>query len=130
MAKDPWTATEVSYEPVSHLRSRAARDRVVVTQTRSRSRWVVVRLDDGTIIGVGGLIFHRTGRARLKGLWVDPAHRKRGVMSALCAIRVEIAQEECVSMVEAFALSPGWYLANGFTLDRVRGDIHILRRRL
>jgi N-acetylglutamate synthase-like GNAT family acetyltransferase len=105
------TLAEVPFAVVQPLARRAARDRVSISNTRA-TRWFAA-VQSGAIVGVAGLLKFSTG-LRIKGVWVDPAWRGRGIGDALTARLIAAAEEECAPAIEAFAYRPDYYEARGF----------------
>ena len=100
---------EVEHSAVWSWRSRAARDHVSLKDSR-RTRWF--KAGD---LGCAGLYTMGSGRARLKGIWVDPAFRHQGIGTRLTEHLMALARAEDFNHIEAYAWDGKWYLARGFT---------------
>ncbi len=100
------------HDAIRPFAGRAAREHVSLADTH-RTDWFVA-IEHSTVIGVAGLIASGAG-LRIKGVWIEPAHRARGVGTALTQHLVQLAQERCAAFVEALAWHPEFYEARGFT---------------
>lgn len=106
------TIAEVDFDRVRSLASRAAREHVSISPTAA-TRWFAVQ--DGELVrGVAGLLALAGGALRIKGVWVEPEQRGRGLGDALVQHLIALARDECASSIEAYAHNPGYYLAQGF----------------
>jgi N-acetylglutamate synthase-like GNAT family acetyltransferase len=102
---------EVEFWRIRHLRRAAADARVTLSEL-ANTRWFAA-YRDGVILGTAGLTMMSGGRARIRGVWVDPAYRGRGIGDAFSDRLIA----ECrgrVSILDAFAYNPAYYLAKGF----------------
>ncbi len=102
---------EVAFATVAPLARRASADRVSISDT-GNTRWYVI-LGGGRIEAVAGLIRVGSG-ARIKGVWVEPACRGRGIGAHLVDFLLRVADQACCSSVEALAYNPAFYEARNF----------------
>jgi len=117
----------VPFAEVRPYAGRAARDHVSLSDTRN-TEWFVVR-EAGAIVGIAGLMACGSGY-RLKGAWVDPAHRGRGFGAALTAARIELAERRCASFIETLSLHPAFFEARGFRANRANRNGAVRMRRI
>lgn len=103
----------VPFAEVQHLAAAAAKDRVSISETQG-TQWFVMR-EDGKIIATGALL-RRNAIARLKGIWVEPGHRHRGVGESVTLQLIAHAVDVWLcGRIEALAHNPSFYYARGFT---------------
>jgi N-acetylglutamate synthase-like GNAT family acetyltransferase len=105
------TIAEVPFAAVQPFASRASREHVSISNTRS-TRWFAA-LAGGRIVGIAGLLKFATG-LRVKGVWVDPDFRGKGIGNDLATRLIEVAEHECAPAIEAFAWRPDYYEGRGF----------------
>lgn len=101
----------VQFEVVKPFQYLAARDRVSVTETRSSpSRWFAVFGKDG-IQGVCGLAsMLGSSRRRIRGVWVRPECRGRGIGTFMVKELIQLVKEDPgASCIEACAINPRFY---------------------
>jgi N-acetylglutamate synthase-like GNAT family acetyltransferase len=123
----PVTVESVPFADIRHCIARAARDHVSLSDTRNTD-WFVVR-EDGAIVGIAGLMAVQSGY-RLKGAWVDPAYRGRGIGLALTEKRIQLAEQRCGSFIETLSLHPAFFEARGFRANRVMSNGAVRMRRV
>lgn len=107
----PATLAEVRALPGA---SAATRENVSLTPTRMRVHWRLY-IVEGEVVGFGSWCEPRQGTARLKGLYVFPAHRGRGYSAeAITLLLAEIRQSTSATLVDQFAAAPDWWLRRGW----------------
>ena len=114
MTGPPFTIAEAPFERVQPFGSRAAREHVSISDTRDTRWFVGLRQPAGEVVGVAGLLRFRS-QLRIKGVWVDPAFRGRGLGNAFVQRFLAIADEECAPMIEAFVANTAYYQSLGFS---------------
>jgi GNAT superfamily N-acetyltransferase len=87
---------EVPFAYVAPFARRAAREHVSVSDTGA-TRWFGARVD-GAIVGFAGLLKFSTGY-RIKGVWVEPAWRAKGIGDALATMLIAVAEYECAPAI-------------------------------
>lgn len=124
------TLRRVDFETVAPLAREAARERVAVTNTAATT-WLAV-YDGARLVGCGGVLVTAGGqKARVKGIYMKPELRGRGVGSVLTQTLLDIARNQGVTVWEAYAHAPAWYLRRGFTLaGKTALGVPILRKTL
>lgn len=104
---------EVPYEYVARYRAIAAREGVSLGPTENTTWW---RTTDGE--GFGGAIRLSPTKARIKGLFVDPAFRGSGVGRAMTlAIHEHLKASGCL-VVDVITARPDVYAPWGFRVVR------------
>ena len=98
-----------SYTDVAWWREAAARERVALADTR-----------DTLWFRYGGLacagLLTLQGGVRIKGVYVTPEARGKGVGTALTEFLIELVRSLGLGFVEAYAWNPGFYSARGFAV--------------
>jgi GNAT superfamily N-acetyltransferase len=117
----------VPFWAVKPFAARAAKDHVSITDTKF-TEWFVVRLD-GVIVGIAAMMLVASGY-RLKGAWVDPEHRGKGIGLALTEFRIRAIESRCASHIETLSLHPEFFEARGFRRERVMSNGAIRMRRI
>ena len=87
-----------------------------------QSETFVVAEDDGEIVGWGALSIPT---AEITNVFVDPAHHRRGIGTALLAELEAVAQASGLTAVELKATGTAidFYLATGYRSDKpIKGD--------
>lgn len=117
-----------AYEAVAHFKAPAAKERSSVAPSRD-TLWWGAHADSGELVGCAGLIVKSGQWARIKGVYVDPAHRGQGIGAALTEAQLSACEELLVPRVEAYALNPDYYRGLGFTVgkERTPGIWHVWR---
>jgi N-acetylglutamate synthase-like GNAT family acetyltransferase len=121
------TPDEVSFADVLPFRGRAAAEHVSISDTRA-TRWFVLRKGK-IIVAIAGLMKVGSG-FRIKGVWVDPAVRGRGLGTHLTGALMEVAEQACASTIEALAYNPAFYEGRGFLRIGVQPNGAIRVRRV
>jgi ribosomal protein S18 acetylase RimI-like enzyme len=111
---------EAAFRIVQPFAGRAAREHVSISETRD-TRWFVGVLRDAprdvpgeyAIAGVAGLLKFRS-QLRIKGVWVAPTFRGRGLGNAFVEHFLAIAEDECAPSIEAFVANVSYYQGLGF----------------
>lgn len=102
---------EVPFQEVQPFARQAAREHVSISETRD-TRWFV-GVVQGDIAGVAGLLRFRS-QLRIKGVWVSPHFRGRGLGNAFVQHFLAIAEDECAPLIEAFVANVAYYQSLGF----------------
>jgi GNAT superfamily N-acetyltransferase len=103
---------EITFEAARPYASRAAREHVSIANTRD-TRWYGGFDEAGTLVGVAGLLKLRSA-VRIKGVWVAPSHRARGLGRAFVDHLIAIGDDECSPAIEAYVWNPVFYEGLGF----------------
>jgi GNAT superfamily N-acetyltransferase len=103
-----------SFADVKPFASKASRERVKVDNPAGTA-YYCVRNGSGSIAGFAALML-RGSAARLKGDFVLPEYRRRGIAKLLMAARLEECDRRFIARATAFCteMSLPLYLANGF----------------
>lgn len=111
------------YAAVRGWRAAAAREHVSLTDLPGTT-WYVVRG-----VGCAGLQV-KGGRARIRGVYVDPIFRGTGVGTALGERLIADAIAEGCTLIDAYTTQPHWYDARGFSREGTNpfGNEHVVRR--
>ncbi len=110
---------EVTLSPFpADLVAPAARDGIKVNELDG-CEWVVAT-DAGHRVGVVGV--HRYGTrqryARIRAVWLDPAHRGTGLGAYMTDFAIALAAaHRGVVRLDVFAINPRFYLERGWTLS-------------
>jgi GNAT superfamily N-acetyltransferase len=100
---------ECPYNDVAQWRRAAARDRVALVDTRD-TRWF--RYGD---LACAGLLMLKGG-ARIKGVYVTPEARGKGIGTSLTEFLIELTRSLGLGFVEAYAWNPGFYTDRRFAV--------------
>lgn len=87
---------KIDWEQARTLKSRTARDGVSTKQSKSPTQWFGAFTEDEKLVGICG-VMDMGGRARLKSLWVDPEHRRRGIRELLNVERMRYVEEDLMA---------------------------------
>ncbi len=120
---------DCSFADIQHFASRAAKERVSITDTRD-TRWHAAYDEAGNIVGCGAVMFTRQ-TARLKAYFIEPSMRGSGLGSALVQKGIDTALDNpAINTIEVFSVNPKFFLAKGFTrLKDIRdGVTHLIKR--
>jgi len=96
-----------SYRDVRHLKSRAAREGVAITDTTG-TEWIAARTRAGRVVGCAAVI--RQGpKVRVKGVYLHPMFRGEGTGRRLMDTAVGIARRSDADTLEVLArFADGW----------------------
>lgn len=105
---------QVDYETAARLRSKAAKDGVSVKDSKN-TQWFGLFDGPDEIVGTGA-VYDMGGRARLKGVWVDPRYRGEGHGLALTEARLRYIEDVLMaSQVEVITRNHGdYWLSRGY----------------
>jgi ribosomal protein S18 acetylase RimI-like enzyme len=119
---------QVDFAAVAPFKSAAARDRVSVSPTRD-TFWFLYE-DGPQIIGICALMRTTLG-GRIKGVWVDPAHRGRGHGRQMTVDLIALAVDQMFFLrMEALAHNPAFYEGLGWKrvgLPQPNGAVRLAR---
>jgi N-acetylglutamate synthase-like GNAT family acetyltransferase len=102
---------EVRFADVAHLASRAAKERVSISDTRGTTWFGAF---DGELIGCGAVLI-QSQKARLKASWIAPKYRGKGVGMGLLKTRILYAENNpAINRLEVFSIRPRIFLELGF----------------
>lgn len=96
---------------------------------RPTTWWVA--LVDGAVVGICGMMPVENGGQRLRGSWVAPGWRRRGIWWTMVQFRVTEAWERGAEWVETYAVHPGPMLRRGWEVKSTKhrnGAVHVGRR--
>lgn len=103
---------QVDFAAVAPFKSAAARDHVSVSPTRE-TYWFLYE-DGPHILGICAVMRTTLG-GRVKGVWIDPRHRKRGHGREMTGQLIRHAINELFFLrLEALAHNPEFYEALGW----------------
>lgn len=106
---------EVPFSSIQHFAAPAAKEHVTIKESK-KIRWFVVVSEDGTV-GCAGLFQVRPGVVRIKGIFIDPAYRCKGLGSVLTEHVISVAVTDKCSRIEANVYKSEWYEARGFVRE-------------
>jgi len=97
------------HQHVVVLASLSSKDRVNLLRPTRNTQWFrCVDVASGETIGAGGLLFLDDGSARIKGLFVHPSWRHRGVADHLNDERIAEATRRGCRVIEGFTNATRW----------------------
>lgn len=102
---------EVPFSEVQPYASRAAREHVSISDTRD-TRWYM-GVEKSDVAGVAGLFRFRS-MLRIKGVWVAPNFRGRGLGDQFVKHLLAVAEDECAPLIEAYVWNAAYYHRLGF----------------
>jgi GNAT superfamily N-acetyltransferase len=106
--------SEVPIERLLTYRAAAAREHVSVSNTQN-TRWFGAFVPFGNEPVGFGAVYWVGLKARIKGIYVVPGMRGRGIGSQMTERLIQFAVRQGATQLEAFALNPAWYEARGWT---------------
>jgi len=101
-----------SFNEIKGYASKAAREHVSLKQS-DKTVWNVAE-EGGRILGIAGLLSLANNGIRIKGVYVVPTVREKGIGTYLTEYLINEAIESGANRVEAYALKPDFYLKRGF----------------
>jgi len=101
-----------SFNEIKGYASKAAREHVSL-KDGGKTQWYVAE-NEGKIQGMAGLLPLARNGIRVKGVYVLPTDRKRGIGSQMTEYLMNKAIESGIERIEAYALNPDFYLKRGF----------------
>jgi N-acetylglutamate synthase-like GNAT family acetyltransferase len=105
--------TPCDFQSIAHLANKAAGDRVSISDTKL-TKWFKSTDEDQKVTGCAAAMKVAGCGIRIKGVWVSPSHRKKGIGEAFVDVITRDAEHNCVSFLEAFAYNKAFYEAKGF----------------
>ena len=120
----------VTYETVAPFKAAAAKERSIISNGE-RTYWFAA-FDNGKIVGVNGANVSMTNLGRIKGTYVVPEHRGKGISKKLNQTVFDFLCYEClVSKINAFVTTDrnlAWYTKKGFKVKREKNGIAYVER--
>ncbi len=104
---------EVPYEKVDCFRLRAKRERVSVNETQNTIWFHIFFMDK--LVGICALYLSKN-KCRIKGDWIKPEYRGKGLGSFITNSRLKIINELGYKNIEVLTLHPNYYKKIGFTI--------------
>lgn len=119
---------QVEFRDVAHLASRAAKERVSISNTRGTTWFAAF---DGELVGCGAVLVQGQ-KARLKASWIAPKYRGQGVGLGLLKARIAYAENNpAINRLEVFSVRPRIFLELGFQpISVLREGVTVLLKRL
>lgn len=106
---------QVEYAEIKKFGSLGKRERVSISDT-SNTYWFQIQRDS-ELVGVCGL-YLAAKKCRIKGDWILPQHRGKGLGEFITKCRLGIAKDMGYTLVEVLTLHPHYYEAKGFTIHK------------
>lgn len=113
---------EVPYHIVHPFQYVARQDRVTICDTQHKTHWFTY-IQDAEIVGVGGFLIlnEQVTNGRIKGIWVKPEHRNKGIGERIADELIDLAINRFkVNEIEVFAYNSKFYARRGFIEYGVR----------
>lgn len=106
---------ECGFADIMNLAGKAARERVSISNT-SKTQWFTVHYDGKRIKACAGAMAVPGAGFRIKGVWVEPPMRGKGVGEALVDEIRKYADRRSAAFLEAFAYNADFYKRKGFIM--------------
>lgn len=116
---------KVEFGDIKHLSAKASKESVSISDT-SKTLWFAAYVDN-EIVGCAG-IYEALPYHRLKGIWIMPEYRGKGIGKKLTEHRLEYCEDIFVG-VEVYALHPKFYKERGFVEYGILRGATKLRRK-
>lgn len=119
---------EVPYEEVKQFSSKASKERVSISNTNNTIWFQIYLLDE--LVGVCALYLAKK-KCRIKGDWIYPTHRGKGIGEFLTEARLKIIKSFGYKDVEVLTLHPHYYAKKGFIIHKqVRKGVYLGTKRI
>ncbi len=117
--KDEILVRECSYDDIKVYKSRAAKERVSISDTNNTIWFNIMRIGWKThdTIGCCGLYLAKN-KCRIKGDFIEKEFRGQGFGHFLTEIRKFIAKDKGYDTIEVLTLHPHYYKKEGFTINK------------
>lgn len=110
---------EVDYDSVKIYKSRAAKERVSISETNNTLWFEIIKMgyEEHEHMGCCGLYLAKN-KCRIKGDWIKPEYRGQGYGEFITQSRLLIAEHLNYDLIEVLTLHPHYYRKKNFTIHK------------